>query len=90
MIEYTKYNLVGDDAETEETLAISFGRKMEELPSREAVKWARGILRDMKQNRTKNKADAAQINERRQYSFYTRQMSYFNIITILRNNLVLL
>lgn len=70
MIEYTKYNLVGDDAETEETLAISFGAKMEELPSREAVKWARGILRDMKQNITELERDILWVTDREKHFTY--------------------
>lgn len=70
MIKYTKYSLVGDDAETEETLAISFGRKMEELPSREAVKWARGILRDMKQNITELERDILWVTDREKHFTY--------------------
>ena len=70
MIQYTKYNLVGDDAETEETLAISFGAKMEELPSREAVKWARGILRDMKQNITELERDILWVTDREKHFTY--------------------
>lgn len=70
MIEYTKYNLVGDDAETEETLAISFGAKMEELPPQEAVKWARGILRDLKQNITELERDILWVTDREKHFTY--------------------
>jgi len=64
-------SLVGDDAETEDTLAImQRGERLVELPSQEAIKFARHMIRALKENITSLEREILWVTDRNKYMTY--------------------
>lgn len=69
MIQHRNYHLTGDDMD-EPTLMISHFKDREEVPPKEAVKWARGIIRDLKANITELEREILWVTDREKHFTY--------------------